>query len=176
MKKKIALFFMLLPNLLFAQQLGIIPQPFSLTTVNGSFVIDKNTSLNFNSTDKDLGPAAEYFAFYIKYISGISLLVNVTKAKSIEFRISKTKDIVDEGYLLNISPSSIVITASTKAGIVYAVQTLFQTLPAVRTNAALQIPALVIKNYPRFKWRGMHRRNDIWAKESLPGFSQMKLL
>ena len=35
-------------------------------------------------------------------------------------------------------------------------QSLLQTLPQVRTNAVLKIPAMEITDYPRFKWRGMH--------------------
>ena len=62
----------------------------------------------------------------------------------------------DECYLLNLSLSSNVLIANPKAGIIYGMQTLFQTLPAIRTNAALQVPCMEVMDYPRFKWRGMH--------------------
>lgn len=138
-----------------AQEVSLIPQPASIKTSSGSFVIDKNTELTFNSVDKQLKAAANYFSSYIDHISGLRLPQNVKRQKSIAFKIAKTNEIGDEGYLLNVTPSSITITANTKTGIVYAMQTLFQTLPAVRTNAILQIPAMQIKDYPRFKWRGM---------------------
>ena len=35
-------------------------------------------------------------------------------------------------------------------------QSIFQTLPQVRTNAPLKVPAMEIEDYPRFKWRGLH--------------------
>ncbi|WP_225872757.1 glycoside hydrolase family 20 zincin-like fold domain-containing protein [Pedobacter frigoris] len=58
--------------------------------------------------------------------------------------------------MLKVSQKSIDIKANTKAGIVYAMQSLLQTLPQVRTNAALTVPVMEITDYPRFKWRGMH--------------------
>lgn len=155
MKKTIALFF-LLPSWIFAQQLSIIPQPVSIITGSGSFVIDKNTSLHFNSSDKDLQAVADYFSSCINHISGFVLKNNTKKINSIEFSIAKTNEIGNEGYLLNVNPTSVTITANTKAGIVYGMQTLFQILPAIRTNEVLKIPAMQIKDYPRFKWRGMH--------------------
>lgn len=155
MKKTIALFF-LLPSWIFAQQLSIIPQPVSIITGSGSFVIDKNTSLHFNSSDKDLQAVADYFSSCINHISGFVLKNNNKKINSIEFSIAKTNEIGNEGYLLNVNPTSVTITANTKAGIVYGMQTLFQILPAIRTNEVLKIPAMQIKDYPRFKWRGMH--------------------
>ncbi|HEX5150468.1 MAG TPA: family 20 glycosylhydrolase [Parafilimonas sp.] len=156
MKKKIALFFLLLPSLLFAQQLNIIPQPVSIQQSEGNFVIDNNTAVSFNAMDKNLQAAANFFIAHIRHISGIGLPSNTRSNKTIQLKIAATEGIGDEGYLLHVSPSSIIITANTKTGIVYAMQTVFQTLPAIRTNAVLQVPCMDVKDYPRFTWRGMH--------------------
>lgn len=156
MKKWSVLFFSMISFQLHAQKTSIIPQPVNLVIKEGSFVVDNNTSLKFNPADKNLNAAAVFFSSYIKSISGITILQNIRKQKTVELKIAKTNDIGDEDYLLNVSPSSIVVTANTKTGIIYALQTLFQTLPAIRTNAALQIPAMEVKDYPRFKWWGMH--------------------
>ncbi len=139
-----------------AQEVNIIPQPVSLEKREGSFVIDQNTSVKISKVNKELQAVAGFFSSYIHSISGIALAVNSQKKKSIEFKIAKTADIGEEGYLLHVSPSAIVITANTKAGIIYGMQSIFQTLPAIRTNAVLQIPSMEVKDYPRFKWRGMH--------------------
>jgi hexosaminidase len=58
--------------------------------------------------------------------------------------------------LLNVTPKSITISANTHRGLIYGIQSLLQTLPAIRTNAALQVPCLEIVDYPRFAYRGMH--------------------
>ncbi|GAA4750071.1 glycoside hydrolase family 20 protein [Flavisolibacter ginsenosidimutans] len=156
MKKAGWLFLAMLPLTLFAQQVSIIPQPVSLQLNEGKFLLDKNTALVYNAANKDLKAAAGFFSSTIKNLSGISLPQNGKAKKIIQLRLAKTEGIGNEGYLLNVTPSSVLITANTKAGLVYAMQTLFQTLPAVRTNAALQISAMHVKDYPRFKWRGMH--------------------
>ncbi|HUC80717.1 MAG TPA: family 20 glycosylhydrolase [Flavisolibacter sp.] len=156
MKKAAWIVFVMIPFLCFAQQANIIPQPVSLQMGSGSFVIDNNTTLKFNPTAKDLKAAAAFFASSIKNISGISLAANAKKSKAIELKLAKTEGIGPEGYLLNVTPTSINITANTKAGIVYGLQTLVQILPAIRTNAVLQVPVMKVKDYPRFGWRGMH--------------------
>ncbi|MCB0775846.1 MAG: family 20 glycosylhydrolase [Chitinophagaceae bacterium] len=138
------------------QQVNIIPQPVSFHLNNGSFIIDNKTSLKFNASGKGLKEAARFFAGYIESVSGINLFENAGTSKVIELKLEKVPGIGDEGYLLIVTPVSIIISANSTAGIIYGMQSLFQTLPAVRTNAALTVPCLEIRDYPRFKWRGMH--------------------
>lgn len=57
---------------------------------------------------------------------------------------------------MDITSKAVTIKANTTAGIVYGIQSLLQTLPAIRTNAKLEIPCMSITDYPRFKYRGMH--------------------
>jgi hexosaminidase len=155
--KKLLLVLLLAPCFLIAQQrVSIIPQPVSLQVNQGVFIIDNNTAVKFNAANKDLQLAANFFSAAIKNISGKILLGNTAAKNNIEFKIAKTNGIGDEGYLLNVTPSAISIVANTKAGIIYGIQSLLQTLPAIRTNAALAIPAMSITDYPRFKYRGMH--------------------
>lgn len=145
------------PCFLFGQQtVSIIPQPVSLQINKGYFIIDNSTTLKFNAADTDLKLAANFFSTSIKNISGNSLLQNTATKKNIEFKIAKTNTIGEEGYLLNVTPAAITIVANTKAGIIYAIQSLLQTLPAIRTNALLKIPCMQLTDYPRFKYRGMH--------------------
>ncbi|MGZ3914574.1 MAG: glycoside hydrolase family 20 protein [Flavisolibacter sp.] len=144
------------PLVSLAQQVNIIPQPVSLQLKEGSFIIDNNTTLKINPASPDLRAAAVFFNAYFKSITGRNLPVNTIKKKSMEFRLSRIAEIGEEGYLLNVSPTTVLIRANTKAGILYGLPSLFQTLPAVRTNAVLKIPSMDIKDYPRFKWRGMH--------------------
>jgi len=158
MNKKFLLTCLLVyPCFLFAQQsVNIIPKPVSLTINNGDFLIDENTSVLFDKNAAGLKAAAIFFTAYIKNISGYTLPFNAPDKKSIHLLIEKTATIGDEGYLLTVLPTSIKIVANTKTGIVYGMQSLFQTLPQIRTNAALSIPCMKITDYPRFKWRGMH--------------------
>ncbi|MEO5501804.1 MAG: family 20 glycosylhydrolase, partial [Ginsengibacter sp.] len=158
MFRKIALLFLVfLPCGLQAQQMvSIIPQPVSIENKEGTFIINEKTGVNFNRTNKDLVAAAGFLTSYIKNISGYNLPLHTTNAPEIELSIQKVNDVGEEGYILSVSPRSIKIIANSKIGIVYGLQSLFQTLPPVRNNSPLIVPCMEIKDYPRFKWRGMH--------------------
>lgn len=138
------------------QRVNIIPQPVSLQVKSGNFIIDANTSIQFYSFQKELKSAADFLATAVRNISGNRLQQNSVKQKSIQLKIEKTASIGDDGYQLDVAPTSVTIKANTKAGILYGIQTLLQTLPVIRTNAKPEIPCMSITDYPRFKYRGMH--------------------
>jgi hexosaminidase len=137
-----------------AQQMtSIIPKPVEIKMGNGNFIFDENTTVQYKKSEKELKPTADFLVSYIKSISGFTLKSNKASAKKVEFIIEK--GIVEEGYKLNVSPNFIVIKASSYKGVFYGMQSLLQTLPVVRTNAVLAVPAMEVNDYPRFKWRGM---------------------
>ncbi|MEI8058907.1 MAG: family 20 glycosylhydrolase [Ferruginibacter sp.] len=154
--KKILLLSLLLPLILTAQLPSIIPQPISIKLTGGNFILDDETGIKYNPTEKDIKQAAIFFKNAVKNISGFDLTINSTVKKNIQFKIEKIAALGQEGYQLNVSSKNILIKANSKAGIIYAIQTLLQTLPAIRTNAVLQIPCMNVEDYPSFKWRGMH--------------------
>ncbi len=129
---------------------SIIPRPVSIEMGEGNFIIDSNTGIQYNAAQKTLRSAADFMAAHINQISAYNLSVNGKKAKTIELKLGKNAAIGDEGYQLNVSPKQITITANTTAGIIYGMQSLFQTMPQVRTNEPLQIPSMQITDYPRF--------------------------
>lgn len=143
---------------LFAQkmQVNIIPQPVSLKVNSGSFIIDAHTVIRIKHSKKELKPAVAFLTSYINGISAYTLTVKKKKTNAIELSLENIKELGEEGYQLNVTPTRIEIKANTKAGLVYGMQSLFQTLPQVRTNAVLKVPAMEITDYPRFKWRGLH--------------------
>jgi hexosaminidase len=156
MKKNLLLTLVLCPLLIFAQQvISVIPKPVNLKTTGGSFVINGNTAVKYNAANKDLQAASIFFTAYIKNISGYSLKNQTTRGNSIELEIKPIAGLGEEGYHLIVTPSKTIISAPSKAGIIYGMQTIFQTLPALRTNAALNVPCMEVTDYPRFKWRGM---------------------
>ncbi|TDE45969.1 beta-N-acetylhexosaminidase [Flavobacterium rhamnosiphilum] len=155
LRSSVLLFLLLAPMLVNAQQQpSIIPKPVDLKMGNGNFTIDGNTTIQYKKSQKELKATADFLASYIKNISGFSLKSNKAAAKKVEFVIEKS--IQDEGYQLTVSPTAIVIKASSPKGVFYGIQSILQTLPAIRTNAALEVPVMQVNDYPRFKWRGMH--------------------
>lgn len=136
-------------------QINIIPQPVNVVLKEAVFLIDGQTSLQFDKNDQELLALAAYFSNYVHNISGNKLLLNQKKNKNIRFTINPIKGIGAEGYQISVSTVAIHINATTKAGIFYGLQSLIQTLPAVRTNEPLRVPCMEIEDGPRFKWRGM---------------------
>lgn len=138
------------------QQPTIIPQPVSMKTGEGSFIVDGNTQIRFDEEQADLKKAADFFSAALLNIAGIGLKYNSGKGKAIELEKVDIPAIGPEGYLLDVTQEKIFLRANTGKGIVYGMQSLLQLLPAVRTNAVPEIPVLSVTDYPRFKWRGMH--------------------
>lgn len=134
---------------------NIIPKPVTLDIKKGVFVIDRFTTLRLPES-RDMVSSANFFVRSVNDISGITLPFNKSLKKVIELKIDKKAVPQAEGYKLSVSPERIVITANSNQSILYGMQSILQTLPAIRTNAALEVPAMEITDYPRFKWRGMH--------------------
>lgn len=133
----------------------IIPQPVSMHVKPGYFIIDNHTCVIYKE-GAELGNAAFFFSNAIRNISGTNIPINKPARKVIELKMEVNLSIGEEGYILVADSTKITIKAHTKAGIIYGIQTLLQTLPAIRTNARLQIPCMEITDFPRFKYRGMH--------------------
>ena len=138
------------------QPVNIIPQPVSIQQQPGNFILTGNTAIHYNPQQKGLKKVVEFFNLQIRNTTGFVLPVNTIKTTSIQLSIEKLAPIGDEGYHMNITSKGITIKANTTTGIIYGLQSLLQTLPAIRTNAILEIPCMSITDYPRFKYRGMH--------------------
>ncbi|MGY3055365.1 hexosaminidase [Pedobacter sp. UYEF25] len=138
------------------QEVNIIPKPVSLKVNAGNFVINAKTVIELDGKKSILKPAAQFLNAYLNDIAGVTLPVKKSEANCIKLSLIADSAIGSEGYKLTVVPQGIHISANTAAGITYGMQSLFQTLPQVRTNAILKIPAMEITDYPRFKWRGMH--------------------
>ncbi|WP_017259414.1 glycoside hydrolase family 20 protein [Pedobacter arcticus] len=142
---------------IYAQQtVNIIPKPVSLKLTAGSFTLNPQTVISLNGKRKTLKPVATFLAAAIQQISGYNVSVKHKSTNVIELSLTNNQEIGEEGYKMQVSSNRIKIEANTPAGIIYGIQSLLQTLPQIRTNAVLKVPAMEIVDFPRFKWRGMH--------------------
>lgn len=138
--------------------LAIIPMPAVLErTENGSFTIDKNTKIRI---DGSLADAIRPFVDRIAKSTGINIPANDKNGQNnvIVFYIDST--LAKEAYTLDVSKSSINIAAGDYNGLLYASETLLQLLPPMvygneQGDLKLDIPAVSIKDQPRFPWRGL---------------------
>ena len=149
-----------------AQELSIIPKPVSVTQGVGVFNINQQTNIYINH--KLSLPVAQYFEHFINPATGLTLPIiqsavnqKTTENNAIYFFIDQSID-SKEGYHLAVTPNKIIAKAANASGLFYAVQTIRQLLPAQIeqrypiNNVSWDIPAVTIKDQPRFSYRGMH--------------------
>lgn len=142
------------------QGINITPTPLELTQNAGTFTLSKN--VKFVSQSEDVDKVAVYFASKIKSSTGFDLALAKEKPSSnyINLEIAGDIDVNDEGYLLEVTPNGIELRAKTPQGIFYGLQTVMQLLPAEIESPTLvkqiawTMPAVTIKDEPRFKYRG----------------------
>ncbi|MCX6333274.1 MAG: beta-N-acetylhexosaminidase [Bacteroidia bacterium] len=143
---------------------ALIPAPVSISMLTGDFVFTKNSNIIIPSLDAETRLAADFLAQLINNPTGLTPDVSAgTKArKRSVFMSFDTAVKNDEGYILTITPKRIAIQAKTAVGFFYAVQTIRQLLPVEVENKkviegmALSVPACIVRDEPRFIYRGMH--------------------
>lgn len=139
----------------YCNQYGIIPEPVSISAAEGRFRF-KGASINANGAEAVR--VADILSAKLLRSSGIAL--TLSDKGNIELGIDPKADLPAEGYTLEVSPDRIKAVGADEAGLFYAVQTIFQMLPAAVDSqvkvrkADWSIPCVSIRDYPRFRWRG----------------------
>jgi len=138
-------------------QHSIIPIPVNYTPTNDVFVFDNQITLDLKTDEYQTKQHVNQFRDFL-YDKGISLADKST-GKLIQISLSKkyTSELGNEGYTLNINKNSIKLSANKAAGIFNGIQTLKQLFPLKKDgkNDIIKIAGCNIKDYPRFKWRGL---------------------
>jgi hexosaminidase len=138
----------------------IIPQPVEVQKLSAS-----NVRLTGNATVY-FSPAFKQQAFYFSELfasqTGITLAVKpfeLPEQQSLQNAIVLEHDSISvnrpEMYRLAIRDAIVQMKARDVRGIVNAIQTLLQLLP-LQKQSIVQFPAVMITDYPRFAYRGMH--------------------
>lgn len=135
---------------------NLIPLPTSVIPSSGAFVISKTTEIS-------LPPSAEvealgsYLADQIQVATGLQLVIHSSGRDDndgmIELALDGDAELGEEGYQLSILPDAVRICANRPAGLFYGIQTLRQLLPSHHPGN-LSLPAVSIRDTPRFAWRG----------------------
>lgn len=171
--KKIPLlgYLFLLPLLATAQvtsSITIVPQPVTAYSREGQFELKADTRIYFPEGKKDWETAAQYFMAVGQTSTGFQLVAQPFKNPIGSPRDNAIYFIPDEsveqpeGYKLEITPTYIMVRASTAAGAFYAAQSLRQIFPTEFCSpkpvqgVAWQARCCSITDYPRFGYRGLH--------------------
>ncbi|GAA4737144.1 beta-N-acetylhexosaminidase [Flavisolibacter ginsenosidimutans] len=149
----------------FAQspRIAIIPEPVSLTTKPGQFILPKSISIEAPA-NAELKTTTAFLQKMLSTATGYNVSIsNTSAAAAVRLQLNKTSNptLGTEGYQINVSSNGAVLKANTPVGLFYAAQTLIQLLPPQiesvekQSNVQWSLPFVDITDYPRFGWRGL---------------------
>ncbi|MCU4156059.1 family 20 glycosylhydrolase [Carboxylicivirga sp. A043] len=140
----------------------VIPLPEKITPMAGSFVLNKSTKWVVQNEETD--SIITFFSDKIKQSTGFELETAKEEPSNnfVSLNINTALPGGKEAYALSVTKDFVYISGGSAQGLFYGLQTLLQLLPAEIESSSLvkksmwTIPAVEIKDKPRFKWRGMH--------------------
>jgi hexosaminidase len=149
------LFIILFQSTSLVAQHNIIPIPVSYLGNEETFILDNQVHLDVKTNDKQANIYIDQFRGFLSQ-RGIAITDKSKSTKPISFSINKKQilELGEEGYQLNVTNTNISISANSASGIFNGLQTLKQLIPITK-NDSVKIAGCIIKDYPRFKWRGL---------------------
>ncbi|HVG11795.1 MAG TPA: beta-N-acetylhexosaminidase [Flavisolibacter sp.] len=148
-----------------SQDLSIVPLPVSSKRGGGEFKLTRKTVIV--APDRNDKSTTAFLIQYIENVYGLRL--NVVAKASTDFILIKTTTakVPKDGYALLVKRESISIIGDSYAGTFWGMQTLIQLLEPYDFGSlfgkgngisvsTLMVPAVLINDFPRFAYRGMH--------------------
>ena len=153
------------------QEIAILPTPVSLTEQSGSFVL--KDGMKIGVSDQSLFPAVGYLQEILRNV--ISSSVEVTTDQNQVDMYFQLKDTGGKpgSYKLESTPEYIQVEANDYSGIISAITTIRQLLPAAievqGEKQTYSIPVVQIEDVPRFEWRGfmLDASRHFWSKDEV---------
>jgi hexosaminidase len=137
---------------------GLIPLPVEVVEKEGSLQLDADVDVSYDCPS--FADVAELLADRLRSATGFDIPVTEGTTGFISLARVDDDSLGDEGYLLEAN-ELVSIRALQPAGLFYGTQTLLQLLPpeiysAGPVDREWTLPAVAIRDYPRFGWRGLH--------------------
>jgi hexosaminidase len=143
---------------------ALIPAPVSISMLSGDFVFPEKLTVIMPTMDPEMKLVADFLAQLVgnPAVAAPEIVIGTKAKKGSVFMTLDTAVKNDEGYILTITQKNVKVQAKTTVGFFYAVQTIRQLLPPQIESSegveglTLSVPACIIKDEPRFVYRGMH--------------------
>ena len=142
--------------------ISLIPKPKSNIKAEGSFVIQPDTKIIYESKSTLVKDQVEYLKKLLNKNANNHVVIensdttNPVLKNAIYITISSEVEKNKEAYQLDVNSNAIIIKASNPLGIVQGIQTLRQLLPEESVQDKLwSVPNLSIKDKPAYEWRGV---------------------
>jgi hexosaminidase len=163
----------------------VIPVPREFTAGTGAFRVSAATPV-IHSGGAGAAEAARYFAQLARKNPEITVRTpreDDSASDAISFVIAAADEsFAAEGYSLSAKPDGVVVKARTPAGLFYGAVTLWQMLTVAPLQGGVgQIPAIQIRDAPRFAWRGLmldsvrHYQSPEYIRKFIDDMAQHKL-
>lgn len=136
-------------------QVSIIPEPQSVRTVAGGFVLDAATAIQVPNGDPEAARAAAYFADLVQRTRGLTLAVREGEAPGRNAVVFRRDDRPTDAYGLTVTDQGATVTAGGFGGLLYGAVSLWQLATAEPGQGAIRMDAVAIEDAPRFRWRGL---------------------
>jgi hexosaminidase len=148
---------------------SIIPEPVAMELHEGIFQLDRQSHIIADTSDSDIRNVAAQLKKHLDTATGYDLSISADKQNGTPIILQIDPDTTvygnREGYRLTASEDVVRINAPSATGLFYGIQPLLQLFPSeiYQTDYSLvpqdiewKIPAVGIRDYPRFDYRGMH--------------------
>lgn len=135
----------------------VIPMPHEIVAAQGSpFVLKSGVKILYPEGNAQMQRNAELLAEYLKTATGNDFAVEAgTEGKNAIVLALGVDNKNPEAYELKVAGEGVTVKGATEAGVFYGIQTLRKSLP-VAVGANISLPAVDIKDAPRFAYRGAH--------------------
>jgi hexosaminidase len=145
-----------------APSLAVIPRPDSAAFESGAYQLHSPVRIVVATPSRRLREIAGLLRGWLASPSRFRVVVarGAPRRGDIALALERTAGDGPEAYTLTVSPAGIRIAAPATEGVLWGAQTLRQLLPPVfedssgRGTTSWSIPAIVIRDEPRFGWRG----------------------
>jgi hexosaminidase len=138
--------------------LPLIPAPVRAERGDGHFQITAETVVSVAQSDASARDAANHLVRLLRDTRGLDLKVREEPAPSpasIRLQLDSQSPVTQaEGYALDVDAQSVRIRARDAAGLFYGAISAWQLASADAGRGAIEIPAVTIRDWPRFGWRG----------------------
>jgi hexosaminidase len=171
--------------------LKLLPAPKEVRIAEGKIVIKPSTTILISNSEDRI--AAEMLQKEIHDRTGMKLSIELaTAAPKTTGHISLGRltdrglrsylesqgvkavdDLGNQGYVIRVTDSGVLVAGRTAQGLFYGVQTLRQLLrPEGSGGKTLAVPALVIRDWPSMEWRGV---SDDISRGPIPTLDYLKM-
>ena len=137
---------------------NIIPEPGYIVQKGRTYTLSPSTRLCFDNLGRNT-PTAKYITTSLRKMHVRPAFIGSPQKDCILFALNDTvnPELGDEGYLLQVLPEGIFISANSETGLFYAFQTFIQMLPPDITQTTyrrITLPECTILDTPRYPFRG----------------------